>query len=101
MAFDKTINITTLQKVTLNAEAVDCCGINYVISGIPLWINSDDSIATISPAVDGLTCEVTSVANGFTDVDVSYDGKSYTARVVVDGPLLNYIKIIDDVPVAK
>jgi hypothetical protein len=101
MAFDKTVNITTLQKVTLNAEAIDCCGIDYVISGIPLWTNTDDSVATISAATDGLTCEVTSVVSGFTDVIVDYDGKSYTTRVVVGGPVLNYIRTRDDMPVLK
>jgi len=95
------INIHDNEKVTIHADAINCCGLTMDFGGTPSWENSDDNIATISTAGDGLSCEVTAVSAGSTDVTVSYGGKSNVATITVDAAILDSITSWNDVPVSQ
>ncbi len=99
--FNNTVSMTDTQQVTLNAQCVDVTGMPFTPSTTPAWTNSDDTVATITPAGDGLTCLVTGVAVGFTDVTMTVSSMSWTTRVVVDPPVLNYVTILADDPVPQ
>lgn len=101
MAFSSTVNISTLQQVTLYCECIDMTGMNMDAPATPVWTNSNNAIATITPSVDNLSCVVAAVAAGYTDVTVSVNGKDTTTRVVVGAPELNYIKVTADDPIAQ
>lgn len=101
MAFSSTVNISTIQKVTLYAECMDMTGATMDAPEVPVWTNSDNAVATIEPAEDNLSCVVVGVATGFTDVTVTIDGMETTTRVVVGAPELNYVKVSADEPVAQ
>jgi hypothetical protein len=101
MAFSLTVNISTIQKITLYADCIDMTGADMDAPATPVWTNSNNAVATIAPAVDHLSCVVTAVTTGFTDVTVTVSGKDTTTRVVVGAPELNYVKVSADEPVAQ
>lgn len=101
MAFSSTVNITTVQKVTLSVDCVDMTGSCIDAPATPAWSNGNNAVATIAPAVDNLSCVVTAVAAGFTDVTVTVGSKETITRVVVGAPELNYVRVIAAEPVAQ
>ena len=99
--FTSTVSITDLQETTLNAQCIDVTGMPMDAPVVPVWTNSNNAVATITPAVDGMTCLVVGVAMGFTDVTVTVNAVATTTRVVVDPPILNYVQVTADAPVAQ
>jgi len=57
---------------TLNAT--DRHGVNRALVGVPAWKSSDESIATVTPAADGLSALVVPVAKGECDITVTAEG---------------------------
>ena len=68
-----TVNLLIGQKATL-AIIKTKNGIDADLVGIPTWTTSNDAIAGINPAVDGLTCEVTAKAAGSATVTATAQG---------------------------
>lgn len=75
--------ITNLDQITLTATEVDALGAAVAFGGVPVWTNSNDAVATVLAAADGITAVVASVAVGTTTVTVSVDGLSATWDVTV------------------
>lgn len=65
--------ITTLQQVTVQALFKNGAGV-VPINGVPTWVSADTNIATVTPADDGLSAVIVSVAPGMTTVTVSGEG---------------------------
>jgi len=101
MSFSSTVSITGTQKVTLHADCRDVCGMCMLSPSTPSWSNSDNAVATITPSGDNLSCDVIAVSAGFTDVTVTINSSSTITRVVVSGPVFNYIKVNADDPVSQ
>jgi hypothetical protein len=82
-------NMTTLindqQKFTLVASETTGgpSPVAVPISGVPLWVGSDDAVATILVASDGLSVVVTGIAPGSMSVNCSVDGLTATEFVSV------------------
>jgi hypothetical protein len=68
------VQINTLQKVNIAAAFLDAAGVATPIVGVPVWASSDTAIATVSPAADGLSCDVISVAPGTVQITVTAEG---------------------------
>lgn len=68
-----TVNMLVGQKVTL-AIIKTKNGMDADIIGTPFWSSSDSTIAVVTPASDGLTCEVTALATGSATVTASAQG---------------------------
>jgi hypothetical protein len=101
MSFSSTVSMTSSQKVTLNAQCLDVCGCPFDAPSTPAWTNTDDTIATITPAGDNLSCDVIAVATGFTDVSVTVNDKTTTTRVQVNAPVLNVVQVTANTPVMQ
>lgn len=54
-----TITLLPGQKVVLAARTTKS-SVNAPIVGLPVWTNSDATLVSITPSVDGRTCEVRS-----------------------------------------
>lgn len=78
--------IDDTQKITLFALKTDGHGNAVAFSGTPTWSSSATAVATVTPATDGLTAVVTSVASGSTDIQISGDGLTKIWNVVVSAP---------------
>jgi len=101
MSFSLTIPMTNSQKVTLNAQCMDVCGCPFDAPSTPAWSNSNNSVATIDPATNNLSCDVIAVATGFTDVSVTVNDKTTTTRVQVNAPVLNVVQVTANEPVMQ
>jgi hypothetical protein len=102
--YNSTISITSTQEITLHLQCLDNFSCPMDPPDTPSWSNSDNTAATITPAEDNLSCLVTAVAPGFTDVTVTIDSVSTTTRIVVPQPVtpvLTLLQIIADAPVAQ
>lgn len=78
--------IDDTQKVTLSIMKTDGHGNAVAFVGIPSWSSTDVLVATVTPATDGLSAVVTSVASGTTDIQISGDSLSKTWNIVVSAP---------------
>jgi hypothetical protein len=66
--------LTDSQKVQLTISPVTAAGNPAKVDGIPEWGSSDDTILTVEPAADGLSCEaITTGTLGSAQVNVSAD----------------------------
>jgi hypothetical protein len=71
---DMALVLTTSEKVGLTIQPQDQYGNPARVDGIPSWGLSDDTIGSLTPALDGLSAEfVTSGALGLTQVNVQVD----------------------------
>lgn len=68
-----TIPMIVGQKVVL-AIVATANNLDADLVGTPTWTTSDDSIATINPAADGRTCEVTAKGTGSATVTANAQG---------------------------
>lgn len=67
------LNLSATEKVTLSVAPVDTSG--QPVTGVPQWSTSDTTALPITPAADGLTCEVgTPNESGSGTVTVSMPG---------------------------
>jgi hypothetical protein len=67
-------NITTDQKfdnVVLQIE--DAKGRPAVVDGVPAWASSDETVLTVTPAADGMSAVVDTVAPGVARITVTAD----------------------------
>jgi hypothetical protein len=70
----KEMIITDTQEVDLTIQPMDAKGNPAQVDGIPEWVSSDPLIATVVPAVDGLSCVVKAANNlGHVQISVSAD----------------------------
>ena len=75
--------INDLEKVTLAVSELNAAGNAVPISGVPVWTTSNEGVATVLAAPDGLSAVVTSVAAGSAVVGVTVDGLAATEDMVV------------------
>ena len=68
-----TVDMLVGQKVTL-AIIKTKSGIDADLVGTPTWTTSNDAIASVTPAADGLTCEVAAKSTGSATVTASAQG---------------------------
>lgn len=68
-----TIDMLVGQKTVLAIVATKT-NLAANLVGIPQWTTSDDTIAGLNPADDGLTCEVTAKKTGSATVTASAQG---------------------------
>ncbi len=68
-----TVNLLIGQKVTL-AIIKTKSGVDADLVGVPTWSTSNNAIAGVNPATDGLTCEVTAKAAGSATVTANAQG---------------------------
>jgi len=65
------LQLTDSQQVNLTVEPVDKKGNQATIDAAPTWTSSDATVATVTPAADGLSATVVAV------------GKLGTAQIVI------------------
>ena len=65
--------LTDTQKVTLSIQPVDAKGFPAKVDGVPTWSVSDDTVANLVAAADGLSCEVFAGFPGTAQVVVEAD----------------------------
>lgn len=66
--------LTNAQKVSLSIQPVDAFGQPARVDGVPAWAVSDDTLATITPATDGLSAVVEPIGPvGTVQVQVTAD----------------------------
>ena len=66
--------LTDLQKVKMSIAPVDAVGNPAKIDGVPQWASSDETLVSITPAADGLSCYATAVGPlGTVQVSVQAD----------------------------
>ena len=75
--------ITDLEKFTLTVTELNAAGAPVSIGGVPAWASSNDAVASLSMASDGLTAVVASGVPGTATIVVSVDGLSTTWDVTV------------------
>ncbi len=68
-----TLQLTDSQKALLTVAFTTAKGKPANIDGAPTWSISDETIATVVPASDGLTAEVTALQMGSASVSVTAD----------------------------
>lgn len=82
------LKITDSQNVTLTIKPVDKKGNPAPVDGVPVWATSDDTKATVAPAVDGLSAVVSAVGPlGAVQISVSADADLGTGVKSITGLL--------------
>jgi hypothetical protein len=80
--------ITDTQEVGLSISPVDKKGHPAKVDGPPVWTSSDDSIATVSAAEDGLSAVVSANVNlGKAQINVSADADLGEGQTSITGTL--------------
>lgn len=69
------ITLTVDQLCPLAVEFVDRAGNVVGVDGAPVWTSSDETIATVTVADDGLSATVVTVDNGTAQVTVKADAR--------------------------
>lgn len=75
--------ITDLEKFTLSVTELNAAGAQVAIGGVPAWASSNEGVAGLSVAPDGLSAVVASGVVGVATVTVSVDGLSTSWDVTV------------------
>lgn len=75
--------LNTLQKFTLTATEQDASGAPVPFGSVPVWTSSNEAVATVLAAADGITAVVSSVAIGAATITVTADGLSASDDVTV------------------
>jgi hypothetical protein len=65
--------LTDTQKSTLTIEPVTAKGRPALLDGVPEWSSSNPAVASIEPAVDGLSAVVVARGAGETQISVTAD----------------------------
>ena len=80
--------ISEKMKFSLTVALVSAAGNPVQPAALPTWASSDESVATVVPAVDGLSAEVLSTGvPGTASITASVDGLTATDEVTVSaGP---------------
>lgn len=69
-----TTTLNTLQKYTLTAQEQDASGASVPFGSVPVWTSTNEAVATVLAAADGLSAVVSSVGLGIAEIHVSADG---------------------------
>lgn len=78
-----TTQMTDLEKFTLSVTELNALEVQVPITGVPVWVSSNDAVAGLSVASDGLSAVVSSGVVGTATVSVSVDGLSVSEDVTV------------------
>ena len=65
--------MTDTQKVTCTIQPLNSKGNPAPVDGVPQWASTNPSIATVTPAADGLSAEVVAVGLGTTQINCVAD----------------------------
>lgn len=85
---DSMLVVTDVQKVTLSIAPVDAKGNPAPVDGVPTWAVSDATLATITPAADGLSAVVTASGPlGTFQANVSADADLGAGTTTITGTL--------------
>lgn len=68
------VNISSVQEIPIFANPQRADGSTATLVGTPAWTSSDTTIATVSPATDGLSAVIIAQAPGTCTVTVSGEG---------------------------
>lgn len=71
-----TTTLNTLQKYTLTATEQDASGAVVPFGSVPVWTSTNEAVATVLAAADGITAVVSAVGTGICEITVSADGLS-------------------------
>ena len=77
--------MTSTQQVTYTFEPVDRRGNPAPVQGPPVWTNSNDQVATLTPAADGLSAVVKALVPGVTVISASADADLGEGVVTIAG----------------
>lgn len=71
-----TTTLNVLQKYTLTATEFDAATPPNVVpfGSVPVWTSTNEAVATVLAAPDGITAVVSSVGLGIAEIHVSADG---------------------------
>lgn len=82
------IEMTNSQQATASITPVDKKGQPAPVDGIPVWASSDETIVTVTPAVDGMSAVVAAVGPlGSANVSVTADADLGTGVSSIFGTL--------------
>lgn len=82
------IKMTNSQQATASIKIVDKRGQPAPVDGIPVWASSDETIVTVTPAVDGMSAVVAAVGPlGTAKVSVTADADLGTGVSSIFGSL--------------
>jgi hypothetical protein len=80
--------LTDSQKVELTIAPVTAAGNPAPVDGVPEWGSSDETVLTVEPAADGMTCEaITTGKLGSAQVNVSADVEMDDGVTMLTGTL--------------
>lgn len=65
--------LTDTQKATLTVQPLNSKGNPAPVDGVPQWASTNPSVATVTPAADGLTAEVVAAGIGVTQINCVAD----------------------------
>lgn len=65
--------LTDTQKATCTIDPRNAKGNPAPVDGVPQWSTSNPAVATVIPAVDGLSADVVAVSVGTTQISVIAD----------------------------
>lgn len=96
------ITIHDAQKVVFTVAGHNEYGNPMVIAGtVPVWVSSNESVATVVLAEDGLSATVVSVAAGETTITVQVGSFAATTEVFVVAAPVAGLAIAEGVPEQK
>lgn len=82
------VTMTANQKFTITILPVDAKGNKAKIDGVPTWLTDDSNVLTLTPAADGLSCDVIAVGiAGTATVQVEADADLGPGITLIRGTL--------------
>ena len=57
--YKMTTVINDLQKYTLSVTELNAAGAQVPVAGVPVWVSSNEAVATVLAAADGLSANIT------------------------------------------
>jgi hypothetical protein len=94
------VTLQDTQEVTLTLGLKDSVGNAGIVEAVPVWSVDDATIASVTPAADGLSAVVAAVGLGAATVSVLVNGITQTLGVTVVGGDATQISINVGTPVA-
>lgn len=79
--------LAALWAVVVTAVFEDASGAPRKVVGTPAWASSDTSIATVTPAADGLSASIVGVAPGTATITVKAEGDPTPGNDTIEGEI--------------
>lgn len=79
--------LTDSQQATITLSPVDAKGAPASLDGAPVWASSDETIATVAAATDGLSAVLTSIRPGTCTVTATGDADLTSGVTPINGTL--------------